>query len=262
MDESLSLNQYNILADKNTYGKWKDVNGEYFSDPKTIEALYRLFAESNVLLPHHIELVDFGSAEGLVGEYFKQELSKKHSVNLTLVDVVAEHLNANTDPETIKIHDDILTFSRENEYDLAITRSLLHYFSKDDQVKVVRNIYHSLKRGGYFLLQAFIQNDSDLNLFLKLNNYVGKKLQLIPLEEVSAMLGATGFVEITVLGDAPTWNCSSDNLKTRYDLSVQDLANMARLISDAQETDKRGFSLNGNAFTVPVPFNVLIARKV
>ncbi|HYD89985.1 MAG TPA: methyltransferase domain-containing protein [Flavobacterium sp.] len=254
------MNKFNLLADKKVYGRWKELNAEYFSDPKTIEALYELFANSKTALPKDCGVVEFGSAEGMVGEYFKDMLSVNHRVSLTIVDAIAEHVHANENPETEKIVADLLNYSEKERFDLAIARSLLHYFSIEEQKTVLKNIFNSLKSGGYFLVQAFIQKDEDLDLFLKLNRFVGKELQLVPITKLINQLEEVGF-KVVPLGDAPTWRCSSENLQNRYDLSNDELITMRNMIIQTANKSRRGFDVTDSGFTVPIPFQVLMAKK-
>lgn len=257
----MSINKFNVTADKQAYGKWAELNQDYFSNPKIIDEFFRFFTRAQPDLPETINIIEFGSAEGIVGEYFAKSLSTKHKTKLTLVDVVPEHLQANTNPKTIKICKNILQFDQKEKYDLAIVRSLLHYFSTEDQQRVLEITHASLKKGGYLLIAAFIQRPESLELFLKLNRLVGKQLQLLTSQQLEKLFAQAGFTQTTFLGNATTWNCSSNNLKARYTLSDETIQNMRKLIQSTPTFEQKGFTLTMNGFTVPIPYRIYLLKK-
>lgn len=257
----MSINKFNVTADKQAYGKWAELNKDYFANPKIIDEFFRFFARAQPILPRAINIIEFGSAEGLVGEYFAKLLSAGHRINLTILDVVPEHLQKNINPKTVKICKDLLQFDQREKYDLALARSLLHYFSFEDQLNALKIIHLSLKKGGYLLIAAFVQHPQTLALFLKLNSIVGKQLQLLPAEQIETLFSKSGFSSVSFLGDATTWNCSSNNLKLRYNLTQKQIEDMRSLIESTSDFKQKGFTLGPTEFTLPVPYKVYLLKK-
>ena len=255
------VNAVNVKADRLTFGKWNDLTKDYFSNEKIIHELYAFFEKQKINLGKEIEIVEVGSAEGLVGEYFKKKLKKDRRVHLTILDVVKEHLEKNRNKETKKVHLDLLKFNEIEKYGLVIMRSVLHYFSEEEQEIVLKNVYHSLKKGGYLLLSVFIQYPSSMNLFLELNKAVGKNLTLLSKEEVQHNLFKAGFENVKFLGELTTWNCSSGNLKKRYNLSKEKIELMRRLIEKTPLNGKQGFTVSKEGFSVPIPYKLFLMTK-
>jgi len=256
-----SVNKQNIKADKLTYGKWSK-RDDQFADNEPLELIYKMFSEAKPELPESLNVIEFGSADGVVGEYFKKRLVEDSCVvNLSLLDVVKEHLDANPNDDTIKINKSLLEFDKQNEYDLGIVRSVFHYFSQEAQNKVIANIYNSIKPGGYFLSQNFVQTESDLGMYLDFNHMIGKDFQLTSEELVMNLFKNAGFEEVRKLGDLPVWHYTSDNLMKRYALSPEAIQKMRQKIEGTPEEKRTGFQLTKDGFTVPVPFKVFLMRK-
>lgn len=256
-----SFNLENVSADSLAHGKWAELNREYFANPKIINELFSFFKKEKVSFEEPANIIDLGSAEGLVGEHFANKIGIRKAVSLTILDIVKEHLDANKNSSTEKICKDLLHFEEMGRYNLAIMNSVLHYFSKEDQLKVLKNIRRSLNKSGVFLLKAFIQYPENMELFHKLNRLVGKNLQLISAAELEEILEKTKFTESHFLGNATTWNCTSNNLRKRYDLSEKTISKMITLIKESPKNKKKGFTTKGNTFSIPIPYKVYLLKK-
>lgn len=249
-----SLNTFNVRADKNAHGKWGEFTQDYFSHPEILEELWQLFSQANLILPNEIDVAEFGSAEGEVGEHLCRKLAQTHETHLTIVDVVEEHLQKNANPRTRKVCADLLTYTEQGRYDLGLARSVLHYFSEDDQKRVLMNMRAALKPGGTLFLSTFIQHLNDLDLFLAVSKCVGKNLVLISQQRLEALFRAAGFTSVRLLGDATTWHCSSAHLQRRYNLSDARLQEIRTLIEEVPPENRAGFQLFPHEFTIPIPF--------
>ena len=255
------INEQNLAADKITYGKWSK-KGDQFGDEEPLKLLYDMFVSAQPEIPRELDVAEFGSADGVVGEYFSNSLKKDgYTPTLTIIDAIKEHLEANENPSTNKIHSNLLTLELQDEYDLGISRSVLHYFSPESQKVVLRNILNSLKRGGYFLSQNFVQNESDLELYLEFNKRIGKSFQLATEEMIIQMMTSAGFENVRKVGDMPTWHYEGSNLQKRYELSEEAIREMREIILATPEEKRSGFGLTEDSFTVPVPYKVFLARK-
>jgi hypothetical protein len=255
------INQQNLKADTPAYGKWAKLASS-FADETPLRQLFELFIEKGrPQLPTHIELAEYGSAEGLVGEYFKKHLSERHTATLTLFDAVVEHLNANKNPETKKIQSDLLELKHPSTFHVGLVRSVLHYFSKPNQVHVLENIRDTLTENGYVLIQAFIQNPKNLSVYLELNKLLGKAFQLISAEEVLDLMNNAGFKNCTALGSIPTFHFTSRSLQERYQLPDKTIQDMRAIIAASTPENKRDFRLTDTDFEVPVPYQVFLGQK-
>jgi hypothetical protein len=255
-----SINQQNLKADRLTYGKWA-ARDDQFSSEEPLRLLYDFFVSAQPELPDSLKVVEYGSAEGKVGEYFKKKLVKAGKVvHLTLVDVVKEHLEANKNVETEKIHCDLAEMNLKPLYDLGIGRSILHYFSEGVQKIVLKNIFNSLRTEGYYLSQNFVQLDSDLELYLKLNRAIGKSFSLVSVESLQQMFEEVGFKEVRLLGALPVWDYSSENLQQRYQLPNEEIQRFKEMIEETPTENRIGFKLTNTGFTIPIPYKVFLMR--
>ncbi len=143
----------------------------------------------------------------------------------------------------------------------VIGRSILHYFSEDVQKVVLKNIYNSLKSGGYYLSQNFVQLDSDLDLYLKLNRAIGKSFSLVSTEKLQTMFTEAGFTDVRLLGVLPVWDYSSENLQQRYELPDEEIQKFRKTIEETPSENRIGFKLTKNGFSVPIPYQVFLMKK-
>ena len=255
-------NLLNVSADKNAYGKWATLNQEYFANPVIIKELFNFFQKAYPTLPKKLNIIDVGSAEGFVGEYFSQELLHQgFDVSLFLLDVVKEHLEQNKNPVTTKIHLSLLKFKEKEKYDVMIVSSILHYFSFEEQDLILKKMYEGLKKGGYLLLKAFIPFPESWGLFLMLNHFIGKDYQLLSQTALEQSLRKEFGKEVSFLGDATLWNCTSENLKSRYQLTDKQITTMRDLIQTTDKKSKNGFYLTPTGFTAPIPYKIYLCRK-
>ncbi len=250
------INNQNITHDSVTYGKWALLNKKYFSHPKIISELFNLFAASKVSLPILPKIIDLGSAEGLVGEFFWKKLGG----SLTLLDIVKEHLEQNLNPHTQKICKNILEFNEKNTYDLIIMSSVLHYFSKTNQMRVLKNIRNALKQKGYFLLKVFVQQPEFLGTFLKLSKIMDRNPQLLSQKRLENNFKKAGF-SFQFLDNAIPWNVSLTELKNRYSVSQDKILKMKQIIKNSSSQERSYFTNKKESLILPVPYKVYLLRK-
>ena len=256
-----SINQSNLNREVLSEKTWQAYSDAYFGKIEPIEQLWSVFSKQKINFLKKIAVADLGGAEGKVGEFFKEKLSKDHEVKLYLVEIINQLLEKNHNKATIKINEDLKKFVKKDSFDLLIMRSILHYFPKEEQLQVLRNAYNSLKSGGYLLIQAFIQEQSDLELFLKFNHYVKRDLQMLSKGEVIDLFKRTGFSKIKELGSLPTWNLSSKAFQQRYNLTNVEIENLRKIIENSPLSKRKGFTVNSKEFTIPVPYIVFLLKK-
>ncbi len=146
-------------------------------------------------------------------------------------------------------------------YDVGVGRSILHYFDEDMQPTVLKNIYNSLKPGGYYLSQNFVQLDSDIELYLELNKAIEKSFVLMSKDRLMKMFKESGFSEVRFLRALPVWNYSSENLQKRYSLSSEDIEAFRQTILNTPGSRRVGFKITDRGFTIPIPYQVFLMRK-
>lgn len=256
----MNVNQVNVTQDQRTYGKWSLFNQEYFANPKIMSEFCEFVKQALKSTSGEINMLDLGSADGVLGEFVAKELRKNREVSLTLLDIVPEHLSANSNPATKKIAMSVLDWEETDKYDLIIVRSLLHYFPKSDQLKIIKKIKQALTKTGVAVVAAFIQKPQSVKLFLELNKTIGKKLQLMNVAELEELFEIAK-AKFTFLGNATTWACSSENLKARYNLSKKELDALKDKISKEPGFEEKEFTIKGDKFTVPVPFKIYLLKK-
>lgn len=253
------INESNIDAEKKSPEGWQAYRQAYFARAEPIEELWNLFDREEITLPSVINIIDFGGAEGDVGEFFKEKLTIKKLVNLSVTDIRIDHLQENKNQKTMKIYADLRHFHYTNLFDLAIMRSILHYFSLEDQLHVLKIARESLKEKGYLLVQAFIQDPEDIELFYKLNKFVDRNLQLTSLEELLQMFERAGFSRVKNLRQISTWNLHSKDFQVRYGLSNQQVSYLRSIIENTTHT--RRFTITDKGFTIPIPYHVFLLQK-
>ena len=226
-----------------------------------MQELYSLFEKAKPILPNEITIADLGSASGDLGELFKKKLSKNHKVKLYIIEIIKELLDKNKNKDTIKIYEDLRNFKENEIFDLAIMRSILHYFPKDEQLNVLKNVCNSLKNEGYLIIQTFIQKQSDLELFNKLNHYVKRNLQLLNKEDLIELFKKSGFSNIKNIGKISTWNLSSKDFQARYELTNEQINHLRSVVEKTNQENRKGFTLTKDRFTIPVPYQVFLLRK-
>jgi len=256
-----NINKTNLQKEIISNKAWSAYNKSYFGKIKPLQELWRSFEKERIMLPKKINIADWGGADGKVGEFFKQKLIKNHEVNLYIVDILKKVLDKNKNKETIKINQDIRQFIQKEKFDLIIMRSVLHYFNKRDKKIILKNIYNSLKTNSYFLVQMFIQNLEDLELFYKLNKFVGRNLQLSNKKELNLLFKEAGFSQVKNLGNLKTWDLSSKVFQKRYNLTNKQLEKIREIIQKTPLTKRKGFTLTTKGFTIPIPYIAFLLKK-
>lgn len=246
-----------ILSDET----WDVYYKAYFGKVEPMQELYSLLEKEKLNFPKEIILADLGGADGSLGEFFKRKMLKSHKVKLYVVEIIRKLLDKNKNKDTIKINEDLKKFIKKDSFDLILMRSVLHYFSKSEQLQVLKNVRESLKFEGYILIQTFIPDNSDLELFLKLNNYVKRNLQLLNKEKIIILFREAGFSEIKDLGDISTWNLSSKDFQKRYRLTGGQINYLNEIVEKTHSNLKKGFKPTKNDFTIPIPYQVFLLKK-
>lgn len=253
------INRQNLDADYRTRGKWAQIMDQ-FSNQENIKSVYKDFWDMRPNLPKNMKLSDFGSADGLFGSFFKKELEMQgYSVHLTIIDIIQEHLDQNRDDTITTIQKDLLDLNLKQVFDLGLMRSVLHYFDMKNQPIVLRNIYESIKEGGYFLSQNFVQKEEDLELYSELNQMIGKNFQLIDRHGLLKLLIDAGFKEIQEI-DSDIWYHSHGDLKKRYGLGDVEIDLMRERVVE-RKSEKSLFRLLEKGFEVPVPYVTFLAKR-
>lgn len=257
----MDINQTNVDREVISGKTWEAYSNAYFGKKEPLEELWNIFSKQKVKLSENITIGDLGGAEGIVGEFFKDKLSKNHKVKLYVIEIIKQLLDKNRNKDTIKLNEDLRKFVKKDFFDLLLMRSILHYFSKEEQLQVLKNAHDSIKSGGHLLIQSFIQNPSDLELFSKFNHHVKRNLQLLSKEETIDLFRKSGFSEIKELGSLPTWNLSSKVFQQRYELTDSEIEILRKTVENTPTEKRKGFTLDSKSFTIPIPYAVFLLKK-
>lgn len=249
------IGAYNLDRDKRVVGKkWLQTYGGWFSDEENIQ----MFIDAvKPFLPNQtLDILYLASASGLLGERLIENLGKG---KLTLVDISQKHLNENKNPETNKIHADILEMNLNKKFDLIIMRSSLDYFpSKDSQIRVLKIAKDHLKTNGIFINQpAFITDPEDRNKISEAYNGVDKiGKRLFQTNDINSIYISAGFSNPEKIGEGKVMEISEKDHKDRYNLNTQEI----KLIQKILAKNSDSISLSKNGYKLRFEFPIFISK--
>ncbi|MFA6018346.1 MAG: class I SAM-dependent methyltransferase [Patescibacteria group bacterium] len=248
---------YNLDKDKNVLGqKWYSTYGGYFSNLKNID----VFVDALIpLLPNRsLEVLYVASASGLLGERLIKKLGQGH---LMLVDVSKEHLDANTNPNTLKICKDLLDLNLGKRYDLIIMRSSLDYFpTMEQQIRVLKILGNHLRGDGLFANQpAYIGNLSERKVISRMYQdcpKIGNRLfQSIDMADV---YHEAGFTAPECIGASEDLVTSDRDYQDRYGISAEDIGRIRQMITPDMNYALR--TING--FELRFEFPIFVSSRL
>ncbi|MBI5221564.1 MAG: methyltransferase [Candidatus Magasanikbacteria bacterium] len=134
--------------------KWRTAmastkNAELFNIyHKKLPLFTNLFdAECKKLKVATLEVADFGGANGEVLGYIKQHTKTTKFLKTTCFDITPNLLKNNIWANQ-KFLIDLREIKIKNKFDIAIMRYVLDFNILNDQQKIIKNLYRSLKKGG------------------------------------------------------------------------------------------------------------------
>jgi phospholipid N-methyltransferase len=178
------------------------------------------------------KIADYGGGNAILAQEILKQLSK-HKRKGT-IDIIDIDKTKNIKRKDINyINADVLKHQKINYYDYSLSRFILHYFNKADMKKLMRNIYTSLKQGGYLLLVNWVVDDN--NTYKKkrqILDYIEKNKKIscrnIPkTNEIVHICKNVGFSIIKKI--KVTYSIRiEDFYKNRFDLSKEDVKKLIK----------------------------------
>ena len=254
-----NTNRHNLAIDRPSYGKWA-INYPLFAATASMKLAYAFFENVQKDPIKVKKIIELGSAEGLFGNYFKKRLiSIGGDPSLTLVDAIPEHLAANKDPQVQKICTDLLDFEASEAYDLVLIRSVLHYFSKEAQQKIIEKIANLLSPGGVVLVQCFIQEDINKDIYKKLNEINKKKFCLLGQEDLRNMFKNSGLSLPADPLDLPGWEYQIT--VDQNDARSQKFTSAIKIIASFNAAQRKNFTLYKNEIRYMAPYKIFCLAR-
>jgi SAM-dependent methyltransferase len=178
------------------------------------------------------KIVDYGGGNAILAqEILKQQSKQKKKAAIDIIDIDKTKNIKRKDIRYVNV--DVLRHHKKNHYDYGLSRFILHYFNKTDMKRLIRNIYTSLKQGGYFLLVNWVVDDNDTyKKKRQILDYIEKNKNIscrnIPkTNEIAHTCKNVGFSIIKKI--KVTYSIGiEDFYKNRFDLSKQDVKKLIK----------------------------------
>lgn len=214
----MKTNAIGTIADKNSGVDISKVFGNYFSNTKNLDAFVSLgIAPIKNNLPKSVNYIDFGGGQGHLAFCVKEYLQ---TAGFKVITTVADandgylELSKKKGLETKLSNLDNVDFK---DVDLITMRAVLHYNTPADQISILKNIFKSLKKGGYLVHQNSSGNIENCELRSAIVNIVelgragSGNYHWASESEYEEELKQAGFTNIIHAGYAPpgTWGPES-----------------------------------------------------
>ena len=269
------------------------VNGGYFSSPKNNKSLLKIgVAAIEKKLPKIVKYADFGGGQGLLARPVVDFLkTKAHTVRGVVVDGNENYL-AEAKKKGLAVALCNLESCPISNLDLLTMRAVIHYNTPPKQRKILRNVFSSLKVGGYFVHQVSSGSVANCTLRAAIVNLpeLGRggagKYHWTSVDEALQLHEDAGFSDTYIAGYAPSASWGPEEQWERFNKKLIDDAtreqNQKKLQKilhrrekyftaanavikkflkkyGAKETGIEQKS-NGN-FTIHYPYPIIISRK-
>ncbi len=196
-------------ADKIAKVDMSKIYGGYFADPINLEKFIELGIKPIIkFFPENISYVDFGGGQGHLASAVKKYLeSDGYKVNAIVADANEDYLSKAKEKglETKLANLEDNNFSN---LDLVTMRAVLHYNNPSTQKIILKNIFNSLKKGGYLVNQTASGSKENCELRSSLVNIpeLGRagtgNYHWISEEEYSSLVNEIGFSSTILSGYA------------------------------------------------------------
>ena len=200
------------------------VCGKYFSSPEVA----RPFVDTGIQiiekeLPRHVRYADFGGGHGFLTRTVARYLeSCGHTVEAFVIDSNEKSLAA-AEQTGLSIQHCNLESCHFPDADLITMRAVNHYNQKERQIEILKRAWESLRNGGFLLSQISTGSTENCVLRSEVLNLEslgkadgGERYQWVPTEEYLEMLATVGFKESSVVGHAPDWQFSLEEMWDRF----------------------------------------------
>lgn len=273
------------IAGKVEIGK---VFGGYFSNPVNAQAFVDLGITPIIKdLPKSIKYSDFGGGDGYLTKFVADYL-KKHGrrVNALVIDANSDYLKQ-AKKRGLKVKLANLQDIKVKNFDLITMRSVLHYQTSEEQLKIMKKVYKNLKKGGYLIHQLSTGNSANVRLRNLIKNRLlgligeGEPYEWITVKKYICLLKLSGFKWIKPVGYAPPGRWALEEQFERYyskkraealakgdframqdiDRKKQEYMGYAEKLVKKKRFKTAGVEKKGRSYVVPYEYAVIIAKK-
>ncbi len=205
------------------------VHGGYFSSPKNTKSLLRIGVaaiEKNV--PKIVKYADFGGGQGLLARPVVDFLKTKgHTVRAVVADSNENYL-AEAKKKGLAVALCNLESCPISDLDLLTMRAVIHYNTPPKQRKIIRNVFSSLKVGGYFVHQVSSGSVANCTLRAAIVNLpeLGRggagKYHWTSVDEALQLHENAGFSDTYIAGYAPSASWGPEEQWERFNKKLID----------------------------------------
>jgi ubiquinone/menaquinone biosynthesis C-methylase UbiE len=236
----------------------KKIYRGYFVSKETISSFLACLPS---FLNKEIKICDIGGGQGyLLDQVRKFYKDKGYKVSCWIVDYNKEQLKL-APPYFYKVCKNALEFYKDNFFDLIIMRSVLQFLlRKNHKIKVLNNIYKSLKLNGYFINQAFFLEKPDNRIIEKAYRYFNRFLKIDTLESLISIYTMSKFKNCKIKTFCPISVIDKYDIQKRFDLKNVIIDKIFSLFNE-NKNQLHSIEIEGNNFQIRASFVILEARK-
>jgi len=209
-----------------------------------------------------IKIADFGGGSGyLLEKVEKFYKDKNHEVECWLIDKDIDQLQR-APKRFNKIQENILHFYKNNYFDLIIMRSTLQFvLKKKDKIKVLNNIYTSLKRGGTFINQALFIEKPDNRFLEEAFRYFNRLLKIETLSKLLDIYERSNFKNCKIINFCPIMTINASDIQERFKLDYSIIRKMYDLFKKYENVSHYIKLEKHKSFQVNAGYVIIEAKK-
>ena len=234
------------------------VHGGYFSNPEVAMQFCTIGIDTVISqLPQNVQYIDFGCGDGYLAKAVVEHLKEKGKNVSAIVADANEGYLAKASERGLQTYLGDLRERFARGQDLITMRAVNHYSDPVDQMRILRNAFHSLKEGGVLLSQVSSGSAENCELRSLIVNLpslekTSSKMRYhwTGIDEYMKMLNLAGFKDVKVLGYAKSnaWGPEEQwermrGKETQEARDAQDAQKLARLEKQKQKFLKNAYTL-------------------
>lgn len=243
-------------------GKWATAHGSYFSDPVNAKPLVdEAFKSAESFRPNII--ADIGGGTGFLLDQVRERFNGD-APRLLNIDVSRDQLDQCRGMDVMLCSALDLrrqALVREKERLMLISRSVMHYFGKDQQDRFLSSLRSVMEEGEMMVQQpASFATEEECECMNILYPMMGvDKFYLTP-EGLRKAHERNGF-EVVSMKAAPPLDLRSEDLADRYDISDENMRKMCGIMR-RYRLHEQGFEVNDRSFRGPFTYVIVTARAI
>lgn len=260
------ITKQNLQRDSRVAGtRWNSVYGGYFSDKEVLDSFIRAGGKVWKSLPEEPEILYEASGTGLLGEHLVEYLKTLGlRPKLTIVDASKAQLDQNANPDTEKIHADILSMRLGRKFDVIIARSSLDYQPTPElQVRMLERTASHLKENGVFINQAasFSTREArDLaDRIYNTTHQIGNR-HFHWEGDFGELHEKAGLEKPVKIGEAPALRLTHEDHSARYGTTREDVGRIRKLITAVPSSKRSEIKATGKGYEINCRFPIYVTR--